>query len=249
MAITFQIISEFSKNLLPMETVEFLKPYFSLSEKMLNSVTDNTLTKWPEKIRIINNWFPTMPPKQSEGILREIYTALLEERKVAVIYRKRGAETGTHYEVNPLGLVMKGSIFYLICTHAINPTLDDLRTFSLHRFESATVLDEHWTIPDGFDLDEQIKRGKFNYSDGSQIKVQFLFDKESAIHLRETPVSLDQRLTERQDGRILLEATILDSEPMRWWLLGFGNSVEVLAPETLRNEIISSIDGMLDRYR
>ena len=145
--------------------------------------------------------------------------------------------------------MVKGVVFYLICTYTENPTLDDLRTFSLHRFESATILDDSRVVPDGFDLDEQIKKGKFDYSDGSKIKVQLLFDSEAAFHLHETPISLDQKLTERDDGKTLLKATIFNSDPMRWWLLGFGNRVEVLKPASLRKEMIATIDGMRENYR
>ena len=248
MALTFQLISKFSTNYLPATTIDFLKPYFSLSEKVLDNLTENALTKWTDKIRTLPSWSPTIPPQHSENILRDFYTALLEERKISAVYRKRGAKKGKQYDINPLGLVIKGTIFYLICTYAEDPTLNDLRTFSLHRFESATIIDDSSIMPDGFDLDEQIKKGKFDYSDGSKIKVQLLFDSEAAYHLHETPISLDQKLTERDDGKTLLKATIFNSDPMRWWLLGFGNRVEVLKPVSLRKELISTIDGMRENY-
>ena len=33
-----------------------------------------------------------------------------------------------------------------------------------------------------------------------------------------------------------MEATVLDSSALRWWILGFGPAVEVLSPPELRQE-------------
>jgi len=44
-----------------------------------------------------------------------------------------------------------------------------------------------------------------------------------------------------------MEATVKDTSQLRWWLLGFGDSVEVLKPEKLRKEfaqIAKNLDGM-----
>ncbi len=35
---------------------------------------------------------------------------------------------------------------------------------------------------------------------------------------------------------MLVEATVADTAELRWWLAGFGSSVEVLGPASLREE-------------
>ena len=60
----------------------------------------------------------------------------------------------------------------------------------------------------------------------------------------------------QEDGRILVEATVSDTADLRWWLLGFGSSVEVLEPTSLREQFreqaqrllahtIESVEGVL----
>ncbi len=56
------------------------------------------------------------------------------------------------------------------------------------------------------------------------------------MHLGESRLASDQRLTAQDDGRVLVEATVKNNADLRWWLLGFGSAVEVLEPGSLRQE-------------
>jgi predicted DNA-binding transcriptional regulator YafY len=67
--------------------------------------------------------------------------------------------------------------------------------------------------------------------------------------LYETPLSVDQTLTVDSDQTLRVTATIVNTEQLRWWLLGFGGKVEVLSPEGLRADIAKVAEEMVNRYR
>ena len=69
-----------------------------------------------------------------------------------------------------------------------------------------------------------------------KLELKVLFDADAAVHLTESRLAADHRTTEQEDGRVLVEATVPDTNDLRWWLLGFGTGAKVLAPETLRAE-------------
>ena len=50
-------------------------------------------------------------------------------------------------------------------------------------------------------------------------------------------MSKDQKYKEEKNGKIRISGTVADAEQLRWWILGFGENVEVIKPETLRSEI------------
>jgi len=85
-----------------------------------------------------------------------VYDALLRNRRLDVEYLPRGANTSKQYELNPLGLVLKDGMFYLVCSMWDYP---DARLLTLHRMNMATVMDLPCVMPDGFDLDEYIASG------------------------------------------------------------------------------------------
>ena len=44
-------------------------------------------------------------------------------------------------------------------------------------------------------------------------------------------------------------ACVLNTGPLRWWLLGFGADVEVLGPKVLREEIPETALALMAHYR
>ena len=69
------------------------------------------------------------------------------------------------------------------------------------------------------------------------------------MRLLDSPLSVDQVLTALDDERVLVRATVDNTAELRWWLLGFGDFVEVLAPADLREEFRARAVAMAARYR
>ena len=46
-----------------------------------------------------------------------------------------------------------------------------------------------------------------------------------------------------------LTATVADTAELRWWLLGFGDGVEVLGPKALRREIGETASNVARMYQ
>ena len=75
---------------------------------------------------------------------------MLEERRVRAHYAARGcSETKTH-DVDPLGIVYREGVVYLVCTRE---GWDGLRHILLHRFQRAELLDEATRCPRRLSLD------------------------------------------------------------------------------------------------
>ncbi len=109
------------------------------------------------------------------------------------------------------------------------------------------LADQPRRLPASFDLDADIRTGGFEYPEGGPIQLVALFQRGAARHLQETPLSDDQRTVDEDDGRVRLSGTINDTSLLRWWLPGFGASVEVLEPAALREEMASTARRMVWR--
>jgi predicted DNA-binding transcriptional regulator YafY len=51
------------------------------------------------------------------------------------------------------------------------------------------------------------------------------------------------------NGHQRLRATVPDTAQIRWWLLGLGDNVEVIAPASLREAIRDRLSAALDAYQ
>lgn len=228
-ALTFQLAKQELSQQLPPSTLHSLQPYFENATHVLNEIAKPGLGDWPNKIRVIPRTQRLIAPKMKHEVLDEIYNGLLKDRKITASYDKRTNTTLTEYVLNPLAIIYRDQIGYLIATHEKS---DGLRQFALHRFREAKMTNEPCTKPEGFNLDEFIKEGQMDIRVSNKpIKLKVLFEAKTAFHLNETPLSEDQEMLPQADGRVLITATVPDTEQLRWWLNGFGEKVEVVSPE------------------
>jgi predicted DNA-binding transcriptional regulator YafY len=177
-----------------------------------------------------------------------VYEALLTGKRFTADYRSRTNDTDEikSYEVNPLGLVARGNLLYLVCTLW---NYQDIRQLALHRVTNATHTDVAVTKPDGFDLDRYIEQGEFQYPVGPMIEFKAKFGRAAAVHLYETPLSEDQSIEEIEGGYVIITATVRDTAQLDWWLAGFGSMVEVQEPPELRRRMIEAIASLNAVYR
>lgn len=247
MALTFQMVDYFLKNVFPPSVMNQLKPYFDSSKKILDAVDNQGYAHWQEKVRILSRTQALIPASIDEDVISVIYEALFKGRQVRARYRTRsGDEVG--YDLHPLGLIFRESVVYLVATIW---DYQDPRHLALHRFKHCELLDEDRVSPEGFNLDDYIASGSFDYGEKEDetIKLKALFSDGVGHHLLETPLSEDQKTSVSGNGDLLVEATVNDSAQIRWWLMGFGDGVEVLEPEELREEFKKISENLTGVYQ
>lgn len=244
-ALTFRLAHDYLEALFPRVTLGTLAPYFARADEVLAATN---LGPWRKKVRAIVRGPMLIPPKIPADVQSVVYQALLEDRRFEVDYRSREQKKTGRYEVNPLGLVVRAGVVYLVCTLW---DYQDIRQLALHRMSRPRLLDERSSRRQGFDLKRYIEdEHGFAYPGTLRpIRLRALFTEDAAFHLYETPLSPDQRLTAQPDGRVLLTASVPDTEELRWWLLGFGDGVEVLTPVRLRSAVAKAVAISAGRYR
>jgi predicted DNA-binding transcriptional regulator YafY len=188
-----------------------------------------------------------LPTDVDPEFLEAVYESLFLGRRFKAQYLKKGTAEPVEYSVNPLGLVVADPVLYLVATlrDYNNPII-----LAVHRLRAVEMTEEQCTKPEGFTLDDYLKGGVLGFpveGEGT-IMLKALFSRAAAAHLHESPLSADQVLTDQADGTGLVEAEVLDTHQLRWWLLSFGDQVEVVGPESLREEIANTVRSMSNRY-
>ena len=233
-AFVLRLAAEYLKPVMPPTVLARLDAYFEHADRVLG---DTALGRWTDKAMIIRQGPPLRPPAIRDDVQEAVYTALLNNRRLEVAYRSKARTRPKVIELNPLGLVVRAGVVYLVAT---SWGYEDVRHYVLHRMSSPNLLDEPAMVPAGFRLADHVgEDSRFSYPvSTAKLQLMALFDAAAAIHLTESRLATDQRATEQTDGRVLIEATVADTADLRWWLLGFGAAVEVLGPEGLREEFV-----------
>jgi predicted DNA-binding transcriptional regulator YafY len=243
-ALAFYLAEQRLQSLLPPSALQYLQAHFNTASRLLDE-HDTPLAHWREKIRVLPQTQQLIPPDIDSQVLNTVYTALLENRRFEGKYFGRRDDQYKTFLVNPLALVLRGTVTYLVCT--LND-YSDIRLLSLHRFVEAELSDQPSWVPAGFDLDSYIAEGHVDFLIGDTINLELLIDEEVAIHLREVKLSAAQQLIRLDSGQSLFKATVRNTGQLRWWLLGFADQIEVLKPEVLREEFRVKTEKMAGKY-
>ena len=234
-------------SLLPAHLLKPLEPYFQQADATLQqSLGKSGLRAWNKRVAVVQPTQPLLPPNVNAKTIAVIHRALAEQRQVALRYRGANTDKVMQYNVHPLGLVYRGILGYLICTIA---DYDDPRMLVLHRIESANPLDAGAHVPAGFDLQAYAHSSAFGFMDNGPIKLLLRMDAPAAAHLQETPLSADQVIVkDKRSGWVRISATVHDTSQLRWWLLGFGDQVEIVRPLELRRSFVTELAVALAHY-
>ncbi len=191
-------------------------------------------------------WFRSSEPAPH---LLALSTAVWENRRVKVRYARSDGKT-VDRDLDPLGLVLKGGIWYVVCGHA-----GQARTYRVSRMEAVTLCDERFERPDTFDL------ATF-WADATEAYESGIERMDVVVRIRpERREALAEILGSRDAGSVV---ELDEPDPEGWphlrvrleWpleaheqLLRLGSDVEVLAPAELRERVVRAARAVLERYR
>ncbi len=228
-AVTFLMVEDHLRHLLPPSLLDELRPWFDMARRTINLSDGNQGRHWLDCVRIIPPTQPLIPPTVDRDAQQAVYEGLLANRQLAVSYQRRYDKIAADYTLNPLAIVQRGAVIYLVATRA--DSAEKIRLFALHRFVSAEMSKTAAAVPPGFTIDGYLESGALGFGQGEPVKLVALFEAKAGEHLYECRLSEDQQLTEQEDGRLRVEATVRNTAQLLWWLRGFGAAVEVLEPE------------------
>jgi len=243
-AVALKLSERYLKDALPIDSLDDLKHYFTQADLKLKH--ESLYRAWLDKVRIVPAHQLLAQPKVARNLMALIYDGVLTGKVLDVTYAARNAAKQSSYAIEPLALVIRGNVTYLL---ALFPNKDDITRMPLHRFKSVNVTDTPIRTAHDFNLDDYIASGAMGFMQKAAVKVRIRFFNGAGGHLVETPISLEQQLRSPREGEHLLTITLPITEQFKWWLLAFGDNAEILAPLSLRNEFKTRLARASQRYR
>ena len=205
--------------------------YSQLMEKIKAGSSD--YVSGSESILIdLSSWY-----KESLSGKIELIQMAIEERKVISFqYYAPGGDSVR--EIEPYFLIFKWSSWYVWGWCRLR---EDFRMFKLNRMDqliqtSTDVIKREVPMPDL--STKKIFPGN--------IRVKAVFDASMKWHLIEEFGS--ESFQVRDDGTLLFEHEYTDKEGLIAWMLSCRDKVTVLEPESVREELLSSISEIAKRY-
>ena len=168
------------------------------------------------------------------------------KRKVTVEYKTPGYSAGVERTLHPYRLIHHKDAWYLL---GFDEFREEVRIYALSRIQSANETTVPFEIPDDFQLDDYIDPnfGIFTEADWFTVRIR-------------TAGWMADILTEHlEDGSFQREGVEDETVEISWrtnqheelkhWVLQWGEHVEVVEPESLREELRRIGERFIDIYR
>jgi predicted DNA-binding transcriptional regulator YafY len=183
-------------------------------------------------------------PEEAVPCLSVLQEAIWQENRLSFSYQRDAAQV--ERVVNPLGLVAKGSTWYLVAQIE-----GDIRTYRVSRIRAAHMLPEAFERPADFDLAVFWEQSTVTFK--SNLPRYFVTVRTTSAfvpHLRNAGYysHVEQVGEEDAEGRVKVFMRFDVESAARFCLSGFGADVEVLEPQELREKIIAQARRMLAFY-
>lgn len=184
------------------------------------------------------------PGEERLVFLPLLQEAIWQERKVCLSYQR--GDKSVERVVDPLGLVAKGRLWYLVAA-----VEGQARTYRISRISEASMLEEPCTRPPDFDLAGYWQQSSADFVAGIPRYIVSVRIAESAL----TRLFHGTRFIQVEQlgppdsagwvaARILFEA----KDEACGYLLSFGTEIEILEPLELREQVISLAQSLAAFY-
>jgi len=124
----------------------------------------------------------------------------------------------------------------------------EMRTFKVERIARAELLADTYQIPPDFDINSYLSRAWGIFHSGEPVEVRLRFYPPAAARVTESTWHPSQRLRPLPDGSLEMSVTVAGTVEITSWILGWGETVEVLEPPELRGRIAEVGRVLADRH-
>jgi len=211
----------------------------------LNSIVPSPLKEqvqrtmeWMQKLPADDNFTRTM------ALLAEAWT---KQRRVRISYHTFGGKKAKLRDIDPYFIepAAAGHSSYVIahCHMA-----GSIRVFKIERIETIEMMSEKYDIPDSFDANKYFASSWGMFAGGDVEMVKLKFSPGVAQIFEEVVWHPSQVVARQTDGSLLMTLNVSLSVELLGWILRWGENVEVLEPQGLREEIARTAQAMLDIY-
>jgi len=186
---------------------------------------------------------PTTPGL--DNIFALLQSAAAQRRKVCINYNSLFDGKAIQCELSPYHLFYNQGAWYVV---GLSSAHKAIRTFKLNRIRNAEMSDKPFGNDDSpeFDLAEYLGCAWSMIPEGKMYHVRLRFAPKVANNIAEVQWHKTQKVTRNPDGSATVDFRVDGLGEITWWILGYGDQVEVLSPAELRKTIADTAHRMVE---
>ncbi len=193
--------------------------------------------------------FAVGPVARHDGLdatFDDVARSVAERRVCRMVYVSFHDRRQLDLEVNPLRLIFVGRAWYLL---AWSHEHGEVRTFKLGRIRKIEPTGRRFDPDPQLDVSDHFGDAWAMIPEGRTRDVHLHFEPKVAGNVAEVQWHRTQQVEWNDDGSIEFHARVDGLGEITWWILGYGDQAEVIAPPALRKRVLEAAERLVARYR
>jgi predicted DNA-binding transcriptional regulator YafY len=178
--------------------------------------------------------------------LPTLYQYIINHQTLSIEYQSFRYKEPYSLTIHPYYLKQYNKRWFLF---GLNDSAKQLYNLPLDRIKSIQPASTKYIETD-IDFNEYFEDivGVSVHKDLHPIKIHLLLDKEIAPYILTKPIHGSQKKIREDDTSVELEIEVIPNFELKQLLLSYGSGLEVISPESYRNDMISTINQMNNKY-
>jgi proteasome accessory factor B len=173
----------------------------------------------------------------------QLQQAIVKKRKVNIRYHSLFEGTIIDVELSPYHLLYNKRAWYVLGRSSLH---ESVRTFKLNRIRELTTTQRCFVDGEKFDVYDYLGRAWSMIPEGRIYDIKLRFLPKVANNVAEVQWHSTQKVVHNNDGSATVEFRVDGLGEITWWILGYGDQVQVLAPKTLREKVLEVAKNMTE---
>lgn len=190
---------------------------------------------------------PTTPLNGQRPHYMQLLGCIARRQAVRIHYDSFSEDAQIITKLSPYRLLFSRHSWYAIGRSSLHR---EIRTFNVSRVRQLELLPDQFEVPRAFNIERYLGNAWHLIPEpGQDHDVCVRFERLVARNVAEVIWHKTQRCDFLADGRLDFSVRVSGLNEISWWILGYGDQAEVLAPEALRTLVAQRAARLVDRYR
>lgn len=238
--VSLALLQQLSETLQPEVVKSLLQPVSDRLDRLL-AKQNITGYDWQNRIKVAAQWQRICEPE----FFINISHALLQRQQLTIDYWQWQSDMIEKRAISPQRLIYYRDNWYL---DAWCHKREALRTFSLDAIKQTNRINAPAIDIEPQQLDEHVNPGYGIFAGPVKGMAQLKFSKRIAKRISRESWHPQQSTEWTSENELLLTIPYSDTRELLRDILHYGSDVEVIAPETLRQEVIHEVENTLKKY-
>jgi predicted DNA-binding transcriptional regulator YafY len=186
-----------------------------------------------------------LPVRQNarfDWIFTQLQEAIEKKHKVNICYYPFFESGVINIELCPYHLFYNNQKWHVL---GYSSPHNRVRTFELNCIRELEITEECFPGDKDFNVSEYLGRAWSMVPEGQIYHVKLHFLPKVANNIAEVKWHSTQKVTRNGDGSAIVEFRVDGLSEITWWVLGYGDQVQVLAPKVLRERVLEIATNMI----